>query len=37
MYEGYSPESVSFYVRVLSSGRGKLVLTNAAGGIEQIV
>lgn len=35
-YEGYSPEIVSFYVRVLYLlGVRKLVLTNAAGGVNQ--
>ncbi|NLN81710.1 MAG: purine-nucleoside phosphorylase [Clostridiales bacterium] len=36
VYEGYSPESVSFYVRVLHLlGVSKLVLTNAAGGVNE--
>ena len=35
-YEGYSPETVSFYVRVLYLlGVRKLVLTNAAGAVNQ--
>lgn len=34
-YEGYSPETVSFYVRVLKLlGVRKLILTNAAGGVN---
>lgn len=36
VYEGYSPETVSFYVRVLHLlGVKKLILTNAAGGVNQ--
>ncbi|HCA28533.1 MAG TPA: purine-nucleoside phosphorylase [Ruminococcaceae bacterium] len=35
VYEGYSPEIVSFYVRVLHLlGVKKLILTNAAGGVN---
>lgn len=35
VYEGYSPETVSFYVRVLHLlGVETLVLTNAAGGVN---
>lgn len=34
-YEGYSPETVGFYVRVLKLlGVKKLILTNAAGGVN---
>lgn len=36
VYEGYSPKTVSFYVRVLHLlGVKKLILTNAAGGVNQ--
>ena len=36
VYEGYSPEIVSFYVRVMHLlGVKKLLLTNAAGGVNQ--
>ena len=35
-YEGYSPETVAFYVRVLKLlGVNKLLLTNAAGGVNE--
>ncbi len=36
VYEGYTPQMVSFYVRVLHLlGVKKLILTNAAGGVNQ--
>ncbi|MDD2418029.1 MAG: purine-nucleoside phosphorylase [Oscillospiraceae bacterium] len=36
VYEGYSPQTVSFYVRVLHLlGVKKIILTNAAGGVNR--